>query len=115
MLDLAGVSMITWEWYVANYAPTRVLSRYRKLLVSSRELWLETGKEMAWMLKHIPDDDPKKRESKRGIAEAKKRLDDTVKASDELTSRRLRGGVVMVAVSLMLIGFVFQLIGAWPT
>ena len=49
---------------------------------------------------------------KRDLAEAKKRLDDAVKASDEATSRRLRGGVVMVAVSLMLLGFVFQLIGA---
>ena len=113
------MSLIAWEWYVANYAPLRVLNWYRKVLVSGREMSVDVEQQMMDMLKYVPDDEPKKAEwaqrSKHDLAEAKKRLKAIKNVPPELTSRSLRSGVVMAGVSLLLLGFIFQLIGAWPT
>ena len=51
------------EWNVANYAPSNVLNWYRERLVFFRETMVDVEKDMAAMLKPIPDEEPKKAES----------------------------------------------------
>ena len=41
VLDIAAVSLLAWEWYVANHAPARVIRWYRSLLVGGREISLK--------------------------------------------------------------------------
>jgi hypothetical protein len=87
VLDISGILLIAIEWWIANYSPPEVLDAYRRGYADG---WLEEGSELP-------------------VEELKRRA-----GSDEHISRGIRKDVVFYGVGLAVLGFVFQLIGAWP-
>ena len=87
VLDIVGVLLISAEWYIANYAPADIFDAYRRGYADG---YAKGGTNLS-------HDELKKRAG-----------------SDEQISRGLRSSVVLYAIGLAVLGFVFQLIGAWP-